>query len=251
MNMRSTYYSAFVIAIAILGFVACGKSGGTSAPVVPVTTPVVAAIPPGTKIGFYAQNNKMNYLYPDAVGSVLDLRATGMTNVLKFAMGVCDRNYIDAGRAACSTWLNGLHDMMIFANGSQANTVKLVIRSMLDNSCQSPNYCSSYWYSLPNFKQFILGAFGFNTYNNAGVYDPMVLDMTIWPVNNSQGFELRGYAPGGATYQGGNNLLFQFQVANGKLEDASWDFVLYYNANIVATGRMLRCQTQNCGVDGF
>ena len=79
----------------------------------------------------------------------------------------------------------------------------------------------------------------------------MVLDMTIWPINNSQGFELRGYAPAGAYYQGGNNLLFQFQVANGKLEYQAWDFTLAYNGEVAATGRMVRCPTQNCGVQGM
>ena len=256
MKTRSPFYSLFVVALAVVGFVACGKSGGGSNNVPAAGPALVApvlthAIPPGTQVGFYAQNNKMNYLYPGAVGSTLNLQQTGMSNVLKYAMGVCDRNYISGGGAACSTWLNGLHDMMLFANGSQASSVKLVIRSMLDQSCQNSFECGSYWYSLPNFQQMVLGFFGFNTLNNAGVYDPMVLDMTVWPVNNSQGFELRGYAPGGATYQGGNNLLFQFQVANGKLEDPAWDFVLYYNSVSVATGHMLRCQTQNCGVTGL
>jgi hypothetical protein len=79
----------------------------------------------------------------------------------------------------------------------------------------------------------------------------MVLDMTIWPINNSQGFELRGYPPAGAYYQGGNNLLFQFQVANGKLEDLAWDYKFIYNGEEAATGRMVRCSTPNCGVQGM
>ncbi len=254
-SLKRAVRSPFLIALAVVALVACGKSG-PSANVTPPPPAATVVAPPtvnsvNVPLGFYAQNDKMNFLYPGAVGSTLNIQPTGMASVLKYAMGVCERNYISGGQALCSSWVAGLHDMMLFASGSQANKVKLVIRSMLDQSCQSPGACGSYWYSLPNFTQLILGAFGFNTYNNAGVYDPMVLDMTVWPINNSQGFELRGYAPGGATYQGGNNLLFQFQVAVGKLDDPAWDFVLYYNSVAVANGHMLRCVSQNCGVTGF
>ena len=247
--------SPFLIALAVLALVACGKSG-PSANVTPTNGTTTLVTPPrpssvNIPLGFYAQNDKMNYLYPGAVGSTLNIQSPGMANVLKYAMGVCERNYISGGQARCDAWVNGLHDMMLFASGSQASKVKLVIRSMLDQSCQTPYSCGSYWYSLPNFTQLILGAFGFNTLNNAGVYDPMILDMTVWPINNSRGFELRGYAPGGATYQGGNNLLFQFQVAVGKLDDPAWDFVLYYNSVAVANGHMLRCVHDNCGVVGL
>jgi hypothetical protein len=93
--------------------------------------------------------------------------------------------------------------------------------------------------------------FGFNSFNTSNLYNPMVLNMTIWPVNDSKGFELRGYAPGADLVYGSGNLLFQFQVPNGKLEDLAWDFQLVFNGQVVSSGHMVRCSTANCGVQGF
>ena len=171
-----------------------------------------------------------------------------MRQVFKTAMRTCDRNYKDGGLADCDSYMRGFNDIMIFANGSQAQTVQMIVRSMPDTSCQSPYYCSNYWYSLPSFQQFILGMFGFSTYNNSNVYNPMSLTMTIWPINNSQGFELRGNAPGYDLYYNSGGLLFQFQVAQGKLEDAAWDYRLVFNGEVAASGRMVRCSTANCGM---
>jgi hypothetical protein len=176
---------------------------------------------------------------------------SGMLNVLKLAMGVCDRDASDGGLADCHAWLNGYQDIMLFASGDQASTVNLILRAFPSANCTNPYYCTYYSYSLPSFNQFFLGLFGFNTLNMAQMYDPMNLNMTIWPVNNNAGFELRGYAPSGATYHSGLDLLFQFQVAQGKLDDLGWDFTLAYNGTVAATGHMVRCQTQNCGVPGL
>src|SRR5690606_8883161 len=103
-----------------------------------------------------------------------------------------------------------------YMNGSQANSVQLVLRAKPFDNCQNPinnpNFCTSYWYSLPSFKQMILGLFGFNTFNNSNIYNPMVLNMTVWPINDSRGFELRGYAPGQDMYHNSGGLMFQFQV---------------------------------------
>jgi hypothetical protein len=140
---------------------------------------------------------------------------------------------------------------MIFSNGAQASSVQMVMRAMPDTSCQNPYYCSSYWYSLPSFKQFILGLLGFPAFNNSYIYNPMVLNMTIWPINNSQGFELRGYAPGYDLYYNSGGLLFQFQVPQGKLEDLAWNFQVVFNGTVAGTGRMVRCSQPNCGVQGF
>lgn len=251
MKNLSRYTWILAVASVAIAMAACGKSGGGNSGPAPVPTgPGVAqTLPPGTPVGFYAQNPKMDQYYINS-GSTYNLQSA-MNKVLKYAMGTCDRNYADYGYAGCQSWMNGFHDIMIFANGSQASTVKMVVRAMPDTRCQSPYMCSGYWASLPSFSQFILGLFGFNTTNQSGVYNPMVLDMTIWPINNSQGFELRGYPPAGAYYQGGNNLLFQFQVPNGKLEDAAWDFTLAYNGEVAANGRMIRCTNPSCGIQGM
>lgn len=237
------------LAIGALAIVACGKSGGgfngDGGGVVPTNV-----IPPGSKIGFVAQNAKAYEVRPD-MGSSLTV-GQGAKTMMKYAMGVCDRENTNMGLANCNAWMNGFHDIMLFADGSQTNKVKMVIRAFPDTRCTGTS-CGYYSATLPSVGQFIRSLFGFPAGNMAGFYNPMVLDMTIWPINNNQGFELRGYGPAGATFGLGANLLFQFQVAQGKLEDAAWDFNLYYNGvnGLVYSGRMVRCNTQDCGVQGF
>jgi hypothetical protein len=249
MNKLFKYIVPVSFAFATLAVVACGSKGGfdgngTPAPVVPLT------IGAGTQIGFVSQNAKMAEVQPD-LGSSMTVHA-GAKTMMKYAMGVCDRENTNLGLANCSSWLSGFHDITLFADGSQANRVKVVIRAFPDTRCTGYS-CGYYSATLPSFGEFFRGLFGFGAGNMAGFYNPMVLDMTIWPINNSQGFELRGYGPSGATFGLGANLLFQFQVANGKLEDAAWDYKLYYNgtSGLVYSGRMVRCNTQNCGVQGF
>ncbi len=237
------------VSLAALALVACGKSdsGGGGGGVAPAPVPPSLVIPSGVKIGFFAQNSKMDMMFPNA-GTSYNFQSPGMNNILKYAMRTCDRGAYNGGFVTCQSYLSGFNDIMIFANGSQASSVQMVLRSMPDTSCKSPYYCSTYWYSLPSFSQFILDLFGFNTFNNSNIYNPMVLNMTIWPINDSRGFELRGYAPGGDLAYGSSNLLFQFQVPVGKLEDAGWDYRLVFNGEVAAQGHMVRCQTANCGL---
>ena len=263
MKKTSTLLMSLSAGFVALAMVACAKSADNNNNNNGAPPASAYVIPPGQQFGFFAQNNKMNSYY-NSGGSVYNIMG-GMKTVLKYAMGVCDRNATDGGLANCNKWMgNAFHDIMIFANGSQSNTVKLVLRAMPDTTCTG-GACGWYSYSLPNFSQFFLGLFGFNTFNNAGAYNPMILDMTINPIcvnsggvncedqdsTYSTGFELRGYAPEGATYHMGRNLLFQLQVPVGKLEDAAWDFNLYYNGQHAGSGRMVRCQYSNCGVQGF
>lgn len=250
MKLRSVLLSAVMAVVASAIFVACGKSGddgGAQSIPAPVNPPNVTFN--GGKIGFYAQNSKMDRLYANN-GTSYNM-GPGMQDVLKYAMRTCDRDHVNSGLTACSAFLNGFNDIMIFANGTQATSVQMVLRTMPDTTCQNPYYCSNYWVSLPSFKQVILGLFGFNTFNYSNVYNPMVLNMAIWPINNSKGFELRGYAPGNDLYYNSGGLLFQFQVAVGKLDDMAWDYKLIFNGSVAATGRMIRCGLANCGVSGY
>lgn len=249
MKPKSTFKWLFAAALVALA-VACGKSGGGGgepAPVVPAVVPTV--VPPNVRVGFFAQNSKMDQYYNN-MGSSYVLQS-GMYEVFKTAMRTCDRGTYNGGYASCQSFMSGFNDIMIYMNGSQANQVQMVVRTMPDTSCQSPYACSGYWYSLPSFEQFILGIFGFNTFNNSNIYNPMVLNMTVWPINNSQGFELRGYAPGMDLYYNSGGLLFQFQVPQGKFEDMAWNFQLVFNGKVAASGRMVRCSQPNCGVQGF
>ncbi len=256
MKKLSIWLYLLTAAFAASMIVACAKSGsgsgGEAIPVSPVAPNLVFG---GGRVGFYAQNTNMNRLYVNNGTSYTF--SSGMLNVLKYAMRTCDRGNANGGTAACSTWLNnGFHDIMIFADSTQATSVKMVIRAMPDTSCQiqnpsMPYFCSTYWYSLPSFQQFIAGMFGFNSFNNSNVYNPMVLTMSIWPINGSKGFELRGNAPGMDLYYNSGGLLFQFQVPEGKLEDLAWDYRLVFNGAVAASGRMVRCGQPNCNVQGF
>lgn len=226
--------------------VACSKNDGGSADSVP-TTVVDPMAWTGGQIGFYSQNSNMDKYFYNVAGATMT-PASAYIKVLKTAMRTCDRGNSNGGQAACTAWLNGLNDIMIFANSAQASTVQMVIRSMYDSSCTSAYSCTQYWYSMPSFSQFILGLFGFNSFNNSNVYNPMILNMTIWPINNSKGFELRGYAPGYDLYYNSGGLLFQFIVTEGKLTDLSWNYQLVFNGETAATGRMARCPSTNCGI---
>jgi len=250
MKKLSILMHLLVVALAASMIVACAKNdggnGGEALPVPPIAPQLNFS---GGKIAFYAQNTKMDRLYANN-GTSYNLQS-GMNSVLKTAMRTCDRAHANGGFVTCTSYMSGFNDIMLFSNGAQANSVQLVLRSMPDTTCQNPYYCSNYWYSLPSFKQVILGMFGFNTFNYSNIYNPMVLTMSIWPINGGKGFELRGNAPGGDLYYNSGGLLFQFQVAQGKLEDLSWDFRLIFNGTVAASGRMVRCPLANCGVTGF
>ncbi len=244
------YVYGFLAALAAASlFAACAKNDGGGAESLPPPSVVNPATWTGGKIGFYAQNSNMDKYYQNNGSSFVPTAA--YNNVLKLAMRTCDRGNSNGGQAACSAWLNGLNDIMVFANGAQASSVQMVLRSMYDSACTNPYYCTQYWYSMPSFSQFILGLFGFNSFNNSNVYNPMILNMTIWPINNSKGFELRGNAPGYDLYYNSGGLLFQFIVMEGKLTDLAWNYQLIFNGETVATGRMDRCGLQNCGVAGY
>jgi len=238
---------AILALVTILAFSSCGKSGsgargGVTNPN-PPPPPGSVVLPAGSQVGFYAQTT--NLIVPGYLnnGSSLTVQP-GMSGVLRDAMGVCDREYISGGLASCNTWLSGAFDLVLLADGgAQTNTVKLIMRAI--PGAQLNNY-GWYSYSLPNFKQFIACLIGLCWSNPQGIFNPLVLEATIWPINNSQGFEVRAYGP---RVSRAWNQLFQLQVAQGKLEDAQWNFVLHYAGQQSAQGRAVRCQSQNCGLD--
>lgn len=239
------------IATAMLGsalLMGCGKSGGSSDGGT-VNAECVSGcsgiyLPTNYKSGGYAQS--ANFYIPGYQnnGTTFQVR-TGMTALLRDAMGVCDRYTYSGGYAACTSWYSGAHDMVIYLQGqqaSQAQTVKFIIRST-----PSTNNGSYFTYGFSSFQSIIMSFFGFGgDPNTAGIFDPMVLDATLWPINNSQGFELRANGP---RLSKAWNKLFQLQVANGKLEDATWNYQLYYNGQLAADGTGGLCQSQYCGLE--
>jgi hypothetical protein len=164
-------------------------------------------------------------------------------------MGVCDRRFYfggtDAGLANCSSWSSGLNDIVFIADGNTSSGVKIIVRSYpLSGSSNS-------WYyaSLPNLKDFLAGVIGIGNFHNyQGMYNPLVLDGSLWPWNEDRGFKMQTHAPSGSYANGAAGPAIEFEVSQGKIEDASFNFVLKYNYETVLSGRMIRCSKVNCGL---
>jgi hypothetical protein len=226
--------------------ISCAKSsdgGGANAPLPAagiVTTCVGATCPTlnNARFGFYAQTSNISSGLSNN-GSLYQ-PAAGFGLLLSQAMGVCDRELYTGGYAACAAWIAGFHDIVLLADNAQSNSVKLVMRSYPQTD--------AFWYSyqLPAWDQFFAGLIGFPIAQSPqGFYNPMILDATVWPVNNSQGFEIRAYGP---RVSAGYNKLIQIQVAQGKLDDPAFNFTVFWNGSQVAQGRMVRCQSLKCGL---
>lgn len=167
------------------------------------------------------------------------LTPANYTNLLRDAMGVCNREYYNGGDANCSYWSNAAHVMTLSATDPAATTVNL-------NFWSTPYSNSSYNYSyqFPQLKYMLFGLFGIPIPTNPqAYYNPMPLQTNLWPINNSQGFEIRAYGPSDSKAQ---NQLLQFQVATGHIGDPSFSFVVYLNAVKISSGTMVLCQSPDC-----
>ena len=69
--------------------------------------------------------------------------------------------------------------------------------------------------------------------------------MAVSAINNSQGFEARGY---GDYWTGYNRTLLAIQVPQGKIEDNSFNFNFQIKGQTAAQGTFTRCRTQNCNL---
>lgn len=190
-----------------------------------------------TNIGFSAQTSNLSGYGIPTVGN-LQIQS-GFKTMLKEAMGVCDTGYSSGGLAGCDAWYNGQHEISFQLNSSTSSGVRMMIRSM-------PQYNAyyNYYYNLPSATDFFLGMLGFPVIGSyQGFFNPMILNGTIWPINNNAGFEIRANGP---TVSMAWNKLLQLQVVNGKVEDGSFSFKLYYNGYLAATGTMARCQALTC-----
>ena len=228
----------------VLGLAACNNKGGGGDSPVPVPV-VTTGLPAGSQIGFYAETKPMqNYFQYNGVapGPSIFTAQAGWQTLLRDGMGICDREHASGGTSACTAWAAGFNDVTLLISGNNANQPTLVMRSLLPQS-GSPYY--SYYYSLPSFGQLVAGLFGFSSSNPQGIFDPMSVQTTVYPINDSQGFEVRSYGPAGSVAY---NKLIQLRIESGKMEDAQFSFNLLYNGQPAATGTMIRCQTQNCGL---
>lgn len=225
---------------------ACGKNdGGNQAAQIPLNCPngqcyggYPYQFPQGSQIQFTARKMDTNYsAYGYYQMGSLQIQS-GFRTLLKEAMGVCDRNDISGGQAACDSWMAGTAEIAFQMDNATSSGVRLMIKA-------SPSYSYwNYWYTMPNMGDFFLSWLtGINLSNPQGFFNPMVLNATIWPINNNQGFEIRSNGP---TYSMAWGKLLQLQVTSGKVQDNQFSFQLYYNGALAASGTM-----QNCTYNGY
>lgn len=231
---------------------ACAKSG-SSGPSNPPPPPCIGnncggILPFDQKVGFYAQTSNLDYYYANGGSSYTT--QSDFYNVLRYSMGVCDREQTNIGLANCQNWMSGYHDIVLLMDNATASQAKLILRSY-------PSYNPNAWYyvSLPSLGQFFGSLFGISGGNPAAIYNPMVLNMTVNPINENKGFVLRGYGP---QWSGSWNVLMQFVVPEGKVENPAIDFMFVWNNMDAATtfdssraaslGRMVRCNLADCGL---
>ncbi len=211
--------------------------------------------PVGTNyLSFFSQNwdgstysnfqyvNSYNYYNP--VKNMTITNSSTYQSFLKKAMGVCDQGQSNGGTASCSTWASGGFDLVLQAGYATNTTARVTARAWP----QQQGYYQ-FNYSFPNAGQLLASFFGFPVFAQTGAYlNPLALDLTLSPINNSAGFEGRGY---GNYYSQANRSLIQLQVATGKLENASFNYTLSFEGVTFATGKFQRCQTVDCGTMSF
>ena len=193
--------------------------------------------------GFYADN----YSGTTRITVVNSLK---MKDLFKFGMGVCDRAGGNIGQANCDSYLAGSLDIVIqFPQGGAANT-------MMATFIARPKYNANYNYTgqYPTSTEGIFGAIlGVTTgiwlpdpqYYTGAYRNPLQLQMVVSAINNSAGFEARGY---GDYWTGLNTTVLAIQVPQGKVEDNTFNFNLNVQGTAAAQGTMSRCQLLNCGL---
>lgn len=178
---------------------------------------------------------------------------------LRTTMGVCDRMQNSGGTANCQNWVGGGLDIIMMNPNSAGQPMNVTVRAWPTNI--------NYGYQAPGFAGIIGAFFGIPPQVNAGGYfNPMSLDIPpnqtnpnvgLFPINNSQGFEVRTNGP---LYSVGNRSLIQVRVEQGKPGDPSFS-VKFGFPNCVqdntktcknpagvwfAEGTFKRCQTAFC-----
>ncbi len=204
------------------------------------STPIVSRL--SSTIGFYAQTNNAYVLSSTINQSTFSVNSN-YKNLLRDAMGVCDRNHIDWGATDCSAWLNGLQDLVIQFSTLGASTATATFRSY---PYQSAYY--NYYLSTVSPKEFLLGLIGFPVGNNTGIFNPMVLEMKVWPTNDSKGFALWGQLP---SWSYAWNKMIKITVNEGKIENSILNFTLSMEETQIGSGTFVRCVTDGCGVPTY
>ncbi len=191
--------------------------------------------------GFYADNYS-------GTSSLQVVNGAQMKEFFKLAMGVCDRAAYNYGQSSCDSYLAGSLDVIIQFPSAKSNTLRATIIAQ-----PKYNQYANYQATLPSGWGLVGIALGAATgiyipdpkqYNGA-YRNPLTLDMAVSAINNSTGFEARGY---GDYWTGYNRTLLAIQVPQGKTEDNSLNFNFQIQGQTAAQGTFSRCQSQNCNL---
>lgn len=204
--------------------------------------------------GGIAQNTSFGYtngFYADNYSQTSTIRVTNgarMKQFFKFAMGVCDRAATNFGQASCDAYVGGNMDIIIqFPNASNSSMLATFIARPRHNphgnfSAQFP----SGWGLLGIALGSVTGVHIPDPQSYTGAYrNPLQLEMAVSAINNSAGFEARGY---GDYWTGANTTLLAIQVPQGKIEDNQINFNFLVGGQKAATGSMTKCRALNCGL---
>ncbi|MBC7419586.1 MAG: hypothetical protein H7328_02560 [Bdellovibrio sp.] len=191
--------------------------------------------------GFYADNYS-------GTTSLSITNAAKMKDFFKLGMGVCDRAANNYGQSSCDYYTSGSLDIIIqFPNAGTNTAIATIIARPKQNSY------FNYQAQIPSGWGLVGAAVGLATgvwfpdpkYYTGVEKNPLQLNMEVSVINNSAGFEGRGYGPTGSGMQG---TTLAIQVPQGKIEDASFNFNFLIGGTASARGTMKRCQTMNCGL---
>lgn len=200
---------------------------------------------PSSPYGTPSQYSYQTAFYADNTSGYSQIQIVNgskMKELFKFGMGLCDRAANSYGSLSCDSYIGGPLAMSVqFMNGT-SNQALVTIAAQ---PRQNPYY--NYWGQLPSGQgvlNMVLGAFtGIwlpdPTYYTGATRNPLQLQMVISAINNSQGFEARGY---GDRSTAAFNTLFALQVTNGKKEDPHFRFNFNINGVTSAQGTMVRYQ---------
>ncbi len=192
--------------------------------------------------GFYADNYS-------GTSRITVVNATKMKDLFKYGMGVCNLASNNYGQANCDSYVNGSLDIIIqFPQSGAANTI-------IATFIAQPKYDPYFNYSaqLPSGRGLVGIALGYTTgvwlpdptYYTGAQRNPLQVQMVVSQINNSAGFEARGY---GDYWTGLNTTVLAIQVPQGKTEDANLNFNFQVQGVTAAQGVMSRCQRPNCGL---
>ena len=188
--------------------------------------------------GFYADSKNQ---YGSSM-TIVDVNL--MKQVFKQGMGVCDLASHTYGAANCDAYIQGT-TYLVLQLPPDTTVASSSALSIYAYPAQNPYF--NYQASFGSWWQVAAGFFGIyipDTNYYSGAYrNPLQVQMTSSPANNSTGFMSSGY---GDMWTGYNSTLITVEVASGNSNSPAFNYTLKVGGQTAATGRMVRCQNPNC-----